>query len=63
MNFHDPQIDTSAMILGAVIMVFALIHYRVLSQTIPAPEVGKFSLIFGLGWLLTLAGGLAEFAM
>lgn len=61
MDFHDPQVAIPVMILGAVIMVFALIRYRVLSQIVPTSEVRKFSVVFGFGWLLTLAGGLAAF--
>jgi hypothetical protein len=61
MNIHDPQIAMAAMMLGAAIMVYALLRYRVLSQTLPATQVRTFALVFGLGWLLALVGGLSAF--
>ena len=62
MNFHDPEIAIPGMALGALIMVFALVRYHVLTRTIPASDFRKFSLVFGLGWLLTLAAGFAAFS-
>jgi hypothetical protein len=62
MNLHDPQIAVAIMVLGAVIMAFALLRYHVLSETVPATDVRKFLLLFGVGSVLTLAGGLAAFA-
>ena len=62
MSFHDPQIAIAVMVLGAVIMAFALLRYRVLSEAVPAADVRKFLVLFGLGSVLTLAGGLAAFS-
>jgi len=42
MDFHDPQIDVAVMVLGAVIMAFALLRFRVLSETVPASDLRKF---------------------
>jgi|KBSSwiStaDraftv2_1062776.scaffolds.fasta_scaffold4568277_1 hypothetical protein len=62
MDFHDPQIDVAVMVLGAVIMAFALLRFRVLSETVPASDLRKFLILFGLGSVLTLAGGLTAFS-
>ena len=62
MTIHDPEIAISGMALGALIMAFAVIHYHVFTRTIPASDFRKFSLVFGLGWLLTLAAGFAAFS-
>ena len=61
LNIHDPRVAIACMILGALIMAYALVRYRVFTQSAPAVELRKFAVVFGIGWILTLTGGLSAF--